>query len=123
MVATPTRDEVEAGYKGQPVANGEISNDDADALIDEAVSMFDAVFADRVLFQSESRDAANAVKVLARHKWDLRLGVTVSESQSGASVNYNIPNSMERSLRNTPNGLEFLEYLEDVPNIAVFRTK
>ncbi len=123
MVATPTVDEVEAGYKGQPVENGELSNADASALTDEAVSMFDAVFADQILFQSESRDAANAVKLLARHKWALRLGQTVSEAQSGGSASYNIPASTERSLQNTTYGLEFLEYLGDVPNISVFRTR
>lgn len=124
MVTTPTVDEVEAGYQGNPVAVGDLDSSDADQLIQEAVDMYDDVFSDQILFQAEGRDSANAVRYLARHKWAVALGDTVqSEGQAGGNASYNVPTSTERSLGRTEYGQEFLEYFRDVPNVSVKRTR
>lgn len=124
MVETPTQAEVLAGYQGDPIATGDLSSDDADTLIDEAQDMFDSLFGDKILYTGEVEDESNAVRLLARHKWAIALGDTVtSESQEGASANYNVPTSTERSLSRTVYGQEFLEYTRDTPNIGVFRTR
>lgn len=124
MVTTPTENDVTLGYQGDPVGDGDLSSSDASDLIDEAVSMFENVFSDRVLFTSESLDENNAVRYLARHKWALALGDTVdSEAQANANVTYSVPSSTARSLSRTEYGQEFLEYLRDEPNIGVVRTR
>lgn len=124
MVSKPTPAEVTAGYDGDPLEAGDLSDTDADQLIDEAVTMFDARFSDRILFQSETVDEAVAVRHLARHKWAIALGDTVqSESQAGASATYSVPSATARSLSRTTYGAEFLEYLEETPNVGVFRTR
>lgn len=124
MVTEPTVAEVQAGFNGSPVEDGELGTGDAKQLIDEAVTMFNSVFSDEILFTSEVQgDQDQAVRILARHKWALALGETTSESQSGGSESYNIPQSTERSLRRTTYGLEFLEYLRGgEPNIGIFST-
>lgn len=123
MVTTPSRDDVETRYNGEPVTNSDLTNTEADDLIDDAVDMFDNVFSDQILFTSEALDDTKAVIYLACHKWALALGDTVaSESQGGANVTYVTSSATARSLTRTTYGQEFLEYLRDEPNISVFRT-
>lgn len=122
MVATPTENDVATVYDGDPVANDELSSTEASDLIDSAVSMFENIFTDQILFLGEVADEDEAVKYLAAHKWALALGQTQSESQAGANVTYNVPQPVERSLRRTKYGLEFLEYTYSERNVAVFKT-
>lgn len=126
MVTTPTRAEVATVYDGDPTSSGtgDLSNDDADALIDAAVSMHENVYARDVLFTSTALDGAEAVKYLAAHKWSLSLGDGVSaESQAGANVTYHVSTATARSLSRTKYGSEYLEYLsEGEPNISIFST-
>jgi hypothetical protein len=134
MVTTPTVDEVQRGYNGNPVDEGDLSSDsntsppfsdpstEAEQQIVEAVDMFEAVFSDQLLFTAETLDEDNAIRLLCRHKWALTLGDTIqSEGQAGTSVTYNVSTRTERSLSRTSYGLEFLEYLRDEPNISVYR--
>ena len=126
MVTKPSFDEVEAGYQGTPVSadNPDLDPQDADQLIDEAVSMYNNVFSDQILFTAEGLDEDNAVRYLARHKWAIALGDTVaSESQGGGSVSYVVSSATARSLSKTHYGQELLEYLRSEPNIGVFRTR
>lgn len=124
MPTTPTVGEVEAGYDGEPVDNGELSSSDASQLITEAENMFNSIFSDQILFTSEVQgDEDDALRLLARHKWALALGETTSESQTGGSQSKNIPSSTERSLKRTTYGMEFLEYVRgNEPNISLFST-
>lgn len=134
MVTTPTINEVERGYNGNPVQESSLTSDsntsppfsnpstEAEQMIVEAVDMFEAVFTDQLLFTAESLNPDTAIRYLARHKWAITLGDTVqSEGQAGTTVNYNVPTSTERSLKRTEYGQEFLEYLRDEPNISVYR--
>lgn len=124
MVSRPSDTEVLAGYQGDPLNTGDISQDDFDDVVDEAVTMFDTVFSDNILFSGEVKDDSKAVRYLARHKLAIALGDTVqSESQSGGNATYSVPTSTERSLSRTEYGQEFLEYLRDTPNIAAFKTR
>lgn len=125
MVSTPSREEVAAIYDGDPTSagTGDLSNNDADALIAAAVSMHDNVYSKDVLFTSSALDDDEAVKYLAAHKWAITLGDEVgSESQAGASVTYHVSTATARSLSRTKYGSEYLEYLRSEPNIGVFRT-
>ena len=123
MVSTPSRDDVTTRYQGDPVGQGELTNTQADALISDAVDMVDNLFSDKMVFTSELKDEDKAVIYLACHKWALALNDTVqSESQGGGSVTYNVPPAVERSLRRTTYGLEFLEYLAGEPNIGFAST-
>ena len=124
MVTTPTYDEVTAVYEGgDPVATGDLTQDQADQAIDEAVSMFEGLFEDLVLFESQTVDEDVAVRLLARHKLDLALGNTVeSEGQAGNTVTY-VSKQNQRSLERTTPGQEFLEYLTETPNIGVVRSR
>jgi len=124
MVTTPSVGDVQTVYDGDPVDQGDLGNTDASDLIDTAVSMFENVFSDKVLFTSEALDEDEAVKYLAAHKWAIALGDEIqSESQAGGSVSYNVPTSTARGLSRTKYGQEVLEYLRDTPNIGVFRTR
>lgn len=124
MVTTPTVDDVETVYDGNPVDQGDLDNTEASELIDSAVSMFNNVFSDRILFTSEALDEDEAVKYLAAHKWAIALGDEIqSESQAGGNVSYNVPTSTARGLSRTKYGQEFLEYTRSEPNIGVFRTR
>jgi len=124
VVTTPSESEVLVGYEGNPVDTGDITSADLSTLIDEAVSMFDNLFSDNVLFDNEVEDANTAVRYLARHKLAIALGDTVqSEAQSGGNVSYNVPSSAGRSLSRTTYGQEFLEYTRDTPNISVHKTR
>lgn len=131
MVTRPSIEEVLAGYQGDPIDSGDLdssgdfdSPDDAERLILEAVSMYDSVFSDQILYQSEGQDDDNAVRYLARHKWAIALGDTVeSESQAGANASYSLPTSTARSLGRTEYGQELLEYFAETPNISTFRTR
>ena len=135
---TPTVAEVLRGYTGNPIASGDLSGDataappytidptstdnEAEALIVEAVNMFQENYSDRVLFQNETEDPTTAVRYLCRHKWALALGDTVqSEGQGGASVTYNVPTSTDTSLMRTEYGQEFAEYLTNIPNVGVVK--
>lgn len=123
MVTTPTYQQVEAFYNGQPVTNGDISQNDAEALIDAAVSMLTNLYSDTMLHRLEIADEDEAVKYLACHRWAITLGDTVSsESHAGGSVTYNVPPAVARSLKRTEYGAEFLEYLSSEPNVSFFST-
>lgn len=123
MVTTPTRDEVETRYSGAPLRNGDLTDQQADDLIDDAVAMADNVFSDRINYTNELRNENKAVIQLACHKWALALGDTVqSESQAGANASYVVSSGTARSLSRTNYGQEFLEYLESEPNVSIFRT-
>jgi len=112
-----------AGYHGDPLDTNDISQDDFDKAVDEAVSMAENVFGDRVLFTSELDDENNAVKLLCRHKLALALGDTIdSEGQAGSNVTY-VGTGNGRSLMRTEYGMEFLEYTRDQPNVAAFKTR
>ena len=114
MVATPSVDEVEAVYDGAPVETDDLDLQDAQDLIDIAVSMHDNVFSDRIVFTSEALDGDESVKYLAAHKWAIALGDEIqSESQGGAST--------ARGLSRTKYGQEVLEYLRTEPNVSIFR--
>lgn len=138
MVETPTVAAVEAGYHGNPVDTDDLTStgedppfgqyDDAELGeaelgIKEAVSMYDNVWSDQILFTSEVKDGQNAVKLLARHKWAIILGEAQSESQAGSNVTWNVPTELARSLGRTRYGQEFLEYAQTEPNVSVFRTR
>lgn len=124
MVATPGVDAVETVYDGNPVDQGDLGNTEASNLIDTAVSMFEGIFSDQILYTSEALDGGEAVKYLAAHKWALALGDEIqSESQAGGSVSYTVPTSTARGLSRTTYGQEFLEYLRSEPNISVMRTR
>jgi len=124
MVSTPTNDEVQTVYDGTPVDQGDLGTTEASDLIDTAVSMFENVFSDKILFTSEALDEDEAVKYLAAHKWAIALGDEIqSESQAGGNVSYTVPTSTARGLSRTKYGQEVLEYLRDTPNIGVVRTR
>lgn len=125
MVSTPTRAEVATVYDGDPTdsGTGDLSNNDADALIDAAVSMHDNIYSRNVLFTATALDEDEAVKYLAAHKWAITFGDEVSsESQAGANATYHVSTATARSLSRTKYGSEYLEYLQSEPNIGVFRT-
>lgn len=129
MVTRPSIGEVETVYNGHPVDDGELdssgdfdSPDDAERLIESAVSMLENLYQDQLLFTSEIADEDEAVKYLSAHKWALALGQTQSESQAGANVTYNVPQQVARSLKRTEYGLEFLEYVHTERNVSIFKT-
>ena len=122
MVATPTTDEVEAVYQGDPVMNGELTSTQASDLIDSAVTMLDNLFSKSVMLTTEVKDETEAVKYLAAHKWALALGQAQSESQGGGNITYNVPPGAPRSLKRTTYGQEFLEYCVDERNVGFFST-
>lgn len=138
MVDTPSVTAVELGYHGNPVQTGDLSSEgqdppfdqydetalgEAEMAIKEAVSQFNSVWSDQILYTSEVEDEYNAVKLLARHRWAIILGEAQSESQAGANVTWNVPSELARSLGRTRYGQEFLELAENEPNVSVFRTR
>lgn len=137
MVDTPSVTAVELGYSGTPVETGDLSSEgqsppfdqyddgelgEAELAIKEAVSQFENIWSDQVLYTNEIEDEAGAVKLLARHRWALILGEAQSESQAGSNVTWNMPSELARSLGRTRYGQEFLEHAENEPNVGVFRT-